>query len=328
MRNLIGKKMELVLRNGTTMPWIGLGTYKMNEADLERAIPIALDLGYRLFDTAVGYRNEAFLSRILKRELPLRGLSRSSIFITSKIRPADHGYDRTLASLRQSAAHFDGYVDLYLIHWPGAAKLSPDDERNATLRHESWFALQEALKEGRCVRAIGVSNFAVKHLRQLSEHPSFEIAPLVNQYELHPSYHPLGLVEYCHEHQIHLQSYSTLGTGQLLTETYRQTNPFLETMIRKYSSILCEISREQSPLPSSSPLEPSDLSASTVLASVYLAWARQSSFSAIPKSLDSSHLRSNLLSQLLSLSDEEMSALDQIQEQRQEKFCWDPQIVL
>jgi diketogulonate reductase-like aldo/keto reductase len=319
---------DLVLRNGVAMPWLGLGTYKMTETDLERVVPIALDLGYRFFDTAVGYRNESFLSAILKRELPRRGLLRSSIFITSKLRPVDHGYDKTFASLRHSAEYFDGYVDLFLIHWPGAAKLSPSDERNATLRHESWCALQDALREGQCVRAIGVSNFTVKHLQQLAAHPGYHTPPLVNQYELHPSYHPLELIKYCQIHQIHLQSYSTLGTGQLLTEEYRERHPFLQQMIIKYSPILSELIRDQALPPSSSPFDSSaDLSPSTVLASLLLAWARHSSFSAIPKSLSSGHLQSNLLSRWLSLSEEELMALDQIQETRQEKFCWDPEAV-
>jgi diketogulonate reductase-like aldo/keto reductase len=346
-------EQQICLGNGVKMPCIGLGTHRMTESDLQFIIPIALDLGYRLFDTAVGYRNEAFLGTILEQELTKRNLSRSSVFIISKLKPIDHGYDKTVQSIQTSAQYFQGYVDLYLIHWPGVAKLSTTDPRNILLRNESWKALQDVYRAGHHLRAIGVSNYAIHHLISMNEQQKKEekegneeegegkeeekfIWPMVNQYELHPSYHPTDLIDFCQTKGIHLQSYSTLGSGELLSQEFSEKYPFLEQMKQKYGPLIAQLISEQQLTQyflnssndhqhmTSSPI----LSPSSILACLYLAWARQSSFSIIPKSLNPSHLCLNLLSTSLVLTEEEMQLLNQIQDDSQKKICWDPNKVI
>lgn len=138
-----GYPHSVILANGISMPLVGLGTYKMNHSNLEIALPAALDAGYRSFDTAASYRNEKFIGDIFARELSKRGLTRQDIFITTKLKPADQGYDEALAALRQSATLLGGYIDLYLIHWPGTAKVKPSDDENRIRRAETWRALQD-----------------------------------------------------------------------------------------------------------------------------------------------------------------------------------------
>jgi diketogulonate reductase-like aldo/keto reductase len=342
---------EICLINGVKMPCIGLGTHRMTESDLRYIIPIALDLGYRLFDTAVGYRNEAYLGTVLAEELPKRGLTRSSIYIISKLKPIDHGYETTVQSIQSSAQHFQGYIDLYLIHWPGVAKLSTTDPRNLLLRSESWRALQDVYRAGRHLRAIGVSNYTIQHLILMREKEGKDESedefmwPMVNQFELHPSYHPTDLIDFCQAKGIHLQSYSTLGSGELLTQEFADRYPFLKSMIQKYGPIIAQLFSEEQqqqqltsqylPIPNSSVDPVADsvtdstsasllLTSSSILACLYLAWARQSSFSSIPKSLNPSHLCLNLLSVSVVLTEEEINFLNEIQENHQRKICWDP----
>lgn len=133
----------IVLANGISMPSVGLGTYQMNLSNLEIALPAALDAGYRSFDTAASYKNEQFIGEIFALELSKRGLTRRDIFITTKLRPADQGYEKALAAICQSATFLGGYIDLYLIHWPGAAKVKPSDDLNRVRRIETWRALQD-----------------------------------------------------------------------------------------------------------------------------------------------------------------------------------------
>jgi diketogulonate reductase-like aldo/keto reductase len=257
----------VTLPNGVIMPRIGLGTYQMNEHDLEIAIPAALNAGYRLFDTAASYKNEQFIGKILTQELSTRNLTRRDVFITTKLRPADQGYEKAIAALCKSASYFDGYIDLYLIHWPGVAKISPGDERNRTRREETWQALQDIYYlhcQAECkgdegndssvednsrnvnntesdktlleklngvhVRAIGVSNFTVSHLESLASSTNFRTYPHVNQCELHLGYKPADLTSFCIQHSIHLQSYSSLGCGKLLHDDFLKQFPAIRNI--------------------------------------------------------------------------------------------------
>lgn len=134
---------QILLANGVSMPTVGLGTYQMNKSNLEIALPAALDAGYRSFDTAASYKNEHYIGEIFRHELSKRGLSRKDIFITTKLRPADQGYEKAIAAVCKSASLLGGYIDLYLIHWPGAAKVKPTDDMNRVRRIETWRALQD-----------------------------------------------------------------------------------------------------------------------------------------------------------------------------------------
>ncbi|XP_063591277.1 uncharacterized oxidoreductase YtbE-like isoform X2 [Penaeus indicus] len=168
------------LASGVCMPLVGLGTYKTRGKDLiHSVIKAALLAGYRAFDTAAVYRNETEIGDALKQLLPEFGLERKDVFITSKLSPQDHGFERSLQAFELSLSNLQlTYLDLYLIHWPGVQKLKSDDALNQHLRGQSWKALESIHKSGK-VRAIGVSNYTVGHLEDLLKTAS--VVPHVNQ---------------------------------------------------------------------------------------------------------------------------------------------------
>ncbi|WP_084296542.1 aldo/keto reductase [Komagataeibacter kakiaceti] len=160
----------LTLNDGHRIPAMGFGTYPLDNPQAERAVREALDAGYRLFDTASRYGNESGVGT----GLVSYDIGREDIFVTTKLRGADQGYDSTLRAFDRSLELLKmSYVDLYLIHWPLPAK---------DLYVESWKALIHLRDQGR-VRSIGVSNFLPEHLERLIDETG--VTPAVNQIEMH-----------------------------------------------------------------------------------------------------------------------------------------------
>ena len=157
------------LSNGVELPMIGYGTFQIKDAaQCEQCVSQALEAGYRLFDTAASYENEAAIGRALHGS----GLPRKEWFVTTKLWVQDAGYDGTLrafdASLKRLGLDF---LDLYLIHQPFGDY------------YGAWRAMERLYREGG-VRAIGVSNFTPERLVDLCMNQ--EIRPMVNQIEVHP----------------------------------------------------------------------------------------------------------------------------------------------
>lgn len=157
------------LNNGVEMPLEGLGVFQVTDEDeCKRAVSEALDVGYRLFDTAACYGNE----RAVGAALAESDVAREDAFLVSKVWIQDAGYERTMRSFEKTLENLrTDYLDLYLIHMPYGDY------------HGSWRAMEDLLKEGR-VRAIGVCNFMPDRLVDLIL--SHEVVPAVNQIELHP----------------------------------------------------------------------------------------------------------------------------------------------
>lgn len=131
-------------------------------------------------DTAAVYGNERHIGQALEHLLPKYNLQRSDIFITTKLAPHDQGRNTARKAALNSLSNLQvSYIDLYLIHWPGAGRLDSRDERNKILRKESWYELVQLHKEG-YLRNIGVSNYTVKHLNELLD-DCFGVPPVVNQ---------------------------------------------------------------------------------------------------------------------------------------------------
>ncbi|BCJ38431.1 oxidoreductase [Actinocatenispora thailandica] len=189
---------------GVELPAVGLGTYPMRDEQAVTAVRGALRLGYRLIDTAASYDNEEAVGR----GIAAAGLARDDVFVTTKLRGRDHGYQETLAAFEASrlALGLD-YLDLYLIHWP-----LPRIDRYV----ESWRAMMTLRSDG-LVRSIGVSNFTVAQLDRLIEETGEP--PAVNQIELHP-YFPQQQLRAAHEARgIRTESWSPLArAGELLRE--------------------------------------------------------------------------------------------------------------
>uniref|UniRef100_A0A1B6D865 NADP-dependent oxidoreductase domain-containing protein n=1 Tax=Clastoptera arizonana TaxID=38151 RepID=A0A1B6D865_9HEMI len=203
---------KIPLNNGTSLPIVGFGTYLIEEHKIHTVLDAALKYGYRNIDTAAMYENEKAIGIALRDLLPKYSLSRKDVFITTKLLPEDMGGNRVKSAVAKSLNNLGlTYVDLYLIHWPGAEDETTSGVKNTKLRIDSWKELIRLNDNGRGVlRAIGVSNFLAKHLTHIISKTG--VPPVVNQVEFHPYYnHPDELYELCCKYNIILQAYASLG---------------------------------------------------------------------------------------------------------------------
>lgn len=184
------------LNDGHAIPQIGLGTWPLNDAEAERVIHMALDIGYRHIDTAVRYGNETGVGR----GIAASGVPRSQVFVTTKLDGPFQGEDRAVAGLDESLARLGlEYVDLLLIHWP-----LPDRDQYVS----TWRTFERLQADGKA-RSIGVSNFKPAHLERLADETS--VVPAVNQIQLNPTITRQEHVDYHLDHGIVTVSYTPLG---------------------------------------------------------------------------------------------------------------------
>ncbi|KAK3927872.1 tRNA-specific adenosine deaminase 1 [Frankliniella fusca] len=161
-------------------------------------------------DTAAVYQNEADIGAALKELLPRYGLRREDIFLTSKLAPEDHHPDRVERAVSKSLAQLQtSYLDLFLVHWPGTAGIPAGDSNNRRLRRAAWQQLVALHKKG-VLKAIGVSNFTIRHIDELLEDCE-GVKPAVNQVELHPHFPQRDLLSHCKQAEIFVQAYSSFG---------------------------------------------------------------------------------------------------------------------
>ncbi|XP_076628781.1 uncharacterized protein LOC143345494 isoform X4 [Colletes latitarsis] len=209
-----GAMQNVLLSSGYLMPLIGFGTYKIQGADIiYQVVDESLKVGYRSIDTATVYSNEKDIGYALKKLLPKYNLQRDDIFITTKLSPSENGNPKGIEhSVQRSLKALDTkYIDLYLIHWPGASGIPENSTNNSILRSKTWQKLVDLKRQG-LIRSIGVSNYTVNHLKQLLQDCK-GVPPAVNQVECHPHYQQKELIKYCNENGIHVQAYSSLGTS-------------------------------------------------------------------------------------------------------------------
>lgn len=206
------------LNNGVAMPLLGLGVYDMYNQEAEKAILQALEIGYRLIDTASMYNNEVEVGNAIRQS----GLPREEIFLTTKVNDSDHGYDQALRAFESSQRKLDcAYIDLYLIHWPIRNK-----------RQDTWRALERLYQEGQ-IRAIGVANYLEPFLDELL--PSAAVVPTVNQVEFSPYLFLQDLLQRCQGEKIVLQAYTPLVRGE------RFNDPKLLGLAQKYNKTPAQI---------------------------------------------------------------------------------------
>jgi 2,5-diketo-D-gluconate reductase A len=195
--------LTITLNNNVHIPQLGFGVFQVPPEDTERVVSTALETGYRSIDTAAAYQNEEGVGRAIASS----GLARDEVFVTTKLWNPDHGYDRALRAFDASTRRLGlDTVDLYLIHWPVPA---------ADRYVETWKALEKLAADSR-VRAIGVSNFTVEHLRRLFAETG--TVPAVNQVELHPHFQQADLRAEHAEHGIATEAWSPLGQGAALSD--------------------------------------------------------------------------------------------------------------
>lgn len=215
------------LANDVQIPCIGFGTWQTPDGETAiNSVKAALKAGYRHIDTAACYGNEASVGQAIKES----GVPREEIFVTSKVWNTERGYEKTLAAFETTMAKLDlDYVDLYLIHWPAAAN---QFENWKEINAQTWRALEELYIKGK-VKAIGVSNFLPHHLEALLE--GVKVVPMVNQIEYHPGFMQAESVAFCKAHNILVEVWSPLGTGNVLN------NETLIMMAQKYSKTVAQI---------------------------------------------------------------------------------------
>jgi diketogulonate reductase-like aldo/keto reductase len=192
---------SIALNDENTMPVIGLGVAELSDDETERAVSAALEIGYRLIDTAAVYGNEAAVGRAIAAS----GIPRAELFVTSKLANADQGITSSQEACKVSLERLGlDYLDLYLIHWP-AAQLG---------KYVDSFGGLIQLRGDDYVRSIGVCNFTEEHLSTVID-LTF-VTPAVNQIELHPLLNQAELRAANAAHDVVTEAYSPLAVGRLL----------------------------------------------------------------------------------------------------------------
>ncbi len=267
----------VVLANGVELPRLGLGVFRIGPGGAARiAVLDALRAGYRHIDTAAIYRNEVEVGRAVRQWCDETGHVRADVFITTKLWNEDQGYDRALHAFDSSEASLGlGVIDLFLLHWPVPGK-----------RNDSWRALERVFAEGRC-RAIGVSNFTIKHLDELLA--GAQVVPHVNQIELHPFLVQTALVERCRVEKIQTAAYSPLTKGRMLGD------PVVQAVAKELGA---------------------------TAAQVMIAWGLAHGHVVLPKTTDPRRMAGNLAATRVALGGTRLARLDKLD--RGLRTAWDP----
>ena len=259
--------------DGYEIPSLGWGVWGItSEADFKEGFNAAIDNGYRLIDTAQAYHNEKYLGECIKNS----SIDRKDLYITTKIAVQNFGQKKVASSFERSMEALQlEYVDLLLLHFPVSV-----------LRKKSWQVLTEKKKTGR-VRSIGVSNYTVRHLKEMSSYS--DETPVVNQVELHVFLQQPDLIKYCHDNNIVIEAYSPLAHGNMGEEE------IIQKIADKYKKSYAQI---------------------------MLKFLNQQGLVVIPKSTNPIRIKENMDIFDFKLSGEEMENLKTLD--RNYRTCWNP----
>ena len=244
------------LSNGVKIPTLGLGTWFIDDDKVADAVKDAVDLGYRLIDTAQAYGNERGVGEGVRN----CGLKREEIFVTSKVAAEHKTYEEAKAGIDETLKKMGlDYLDMMIIHSPQPwVEVNQSEDRYVEGNREAWRALEEAYNEGK-LKAIGVSNFQIEDLESLME--TAKIKPMVNQILCHISNTPLELIDYCQKNDIRVEAYSPIAHGEILDQ------PEIKAIADQYGvsvpqlCILCTIQLGTYPLPKKGNIEQSKTNA-------------------------------------------------------------------
>jgi diketogulonate reductase-like aldo/keto reductase len=263
------------LNTGESMPAIGFGTWQIDDQnEAKDSVIEALKVGYRLIDTAKIYGNEQGVGQGIKES----GVARADIFVTTKLWNSDQGYESGLKAFEKSLQRLGlEYLDLYLIHWPATDK-----------RAESWKALQEIHAQG-LSKAIGVSNYTVRHLMELLANS--DVVPAINQIEFHPFIYEQQkeVLEFCKQKGIVVEAYSPLARAKEINNTT------LHAIAERHGK---------------------------TIAQVMLRWAIQHGTVPIPKSTNQARIKENFKVFNFKLADEEIETINKLSSNN--RTTWDP----
>jgi 2,5-diketo-D-gluconate reductase A len=265
----------LTLNNGVQMPALGFGVFQTSPQDTVSAVRTAIETGYRLIDTAASYDNE----REVGEGIRAAALSRSELFVTTKLWISDYGSEKTPigfdASLRRLGLD---YLDLYLLHQPAPADF--DDTIAA------YQAAEKLLADGK-IRAIGVSNFSPDHVKRLLDQSS--VVPAVNQVELHPFFTNATVQAADKTFGIITHAWSPIGG----INRYRPADPQNVTDALRHP-VITELAAKHGKTP----------------AQVILRWHLDEGRSALPKSVTPSRIAENFDVFDFTLAKDELAAVD------------------
>lgn len=273
---------RIKLNNGLSMPRIHLGVYLMARSDTSEATKWALEAGYRAIDSAQMYHNEAevgsAISVFLSSSSNTASLTRSDIFFTTKL-ASNTNYNDARRSIKDSLKQCGlDYIDLFLLHSPYGGKGS---------RLECWRAVEDAIDAGE-IKTGGVSNFGVKHLRELLASKP-RVIPAVNQIEVHPFNTRTEITSFCQDQGIIVQAYAPLARA------LRMQDPTIMSLSQKYSATPAQL---------------------------MIRWSLQHGFVPLPKSVTRSRIVSNGAVDGFEISAHDMVQMDELDEYL--VTDWDP----
>ncbi len=210
---------QVRLNNGVMMPSIGFGVFQISQNETEQVVTDALEVGYRMIDTASSYFNEKEVGLAIRNS----GIKRENIFVTTKLWVQDYEYDDALRAFDKSMANLGlDYLDLYLLHKPYGNY------------YAAWRAVERLYKEGR-IRAIGVTSFLDERLLDLMLHN--EIRPMVNQIETNPVYQQEASNDFlCREGIVH-EAWAPFAEGK--GELFH--NPVLQTIAQQHGKTVGQV---------------------------------------------------------------------------------------
>ncbi|MFN2353319.1 MAG: aldo/keto reductase [Desulfopila sp.] len=286
--------MKQYSHKNTTIPALGLGTWKSGKGEVYGAVRQALDIGYRHIDCAPAYNNEEEVGAALKERFAAKNVRREDVWITSKLWNNAHIPEDVAPALKKSLKDLQlEYLDLYLIHWPVAFRpqvffpKGPEDylKPGEVPIIETWQAMEECVEQG-LIRQIGVCNFSSKKLGDLLDRAT--IAPMMNQIELHPYLQQEDMLRFCRDKDVLLTAYSPLGSVDRPKGMKKQDEPSLLE-----NPVIVEIGARH------------NISSAQVL----IGWALQRDTVVIPKSVNQERLQQNVAAADVVLDDEGMQAI-------------------
>ncbi|XP_021752160.1 NADPH-dependent aldo-keto reductase, chloroplastic-like [Chenopodium quinoa] len=282
------------LNTGNVFPLLGLGTYSSSydHETTQKAIHMAIKMGYRHFDTAKIYGTEPALGKALTEAISDGVVERKNIFVTSKLWSSDH--DDPVSALNQSLQNLGmEYVDLYLVHWPVRFKswaeypVPNEEDFEETDMESTWAGMEKCLDLGLC-KAIGVSNFSTRKLQHLMNFAT--VCPAVNQVEMHPMWRQNKLRKFCSEHKVHVSAYMPLGgPGNFWGSTSIIKDPIIQSIAQKHRATPAQVA---------------------------LRWGMQKGVSVIVKSFNEGRMREIIGALDLKLDDYDMISIEKLAERK------------